>query len=109
MTVKVTEIGDQVQAFREALRPFGLDRFMASDAPDRIITMADGRMLAEYSTMWLPIWYPDKLKELKTAGLDVVTMTRKYKSHPPQLMYCVRSVQEILGGIKSALPPTDQS
>ena len=63
MTVKATEIGDQVQAFREALRPFGLDRFMASDAPDRIITMADGRMLAEYSTMWLPIWYPEKLKD----------------------------------------------
>lgn len=91
-------VAEKAQAFRESLRPFGLDNFMLSDTPARILTLADGRILAEFRTMLLPIWYPEKLMQLKAAGFEVVTVTRKYKKHPPQLMYYVRSVQEILGG-----------
>lgn len=87
----------QVQAFREALRPFGLDRFMISDGPDRILTLADGRVLAEYRTMPMVVWYPEKLNELAAAGFDVVTYTKRYKSRPPDRMYYVRSVVEIGG------------
>lgn len=89
-------LAKQAQAFREALRPFELDRFV-SDVPDRILTLADGRILAEFRTMMFPVWYPEKLNELAAAGLDVVTFTRQYKTRPPQLMYYVRSVQEIGG------------
>lgn len=91
-------LAKQAQAFREALRPFGLDRFVLSDAPDRILTLTDGRVLAEFRTMMFPVWYPQKLNEMAAAGLDVVTFTREHKKHPPLLMYYVRSVQEILGG-----------
>lgn len=90
-------LAKQAQAFRESLRPFELDRFV-SDVPDRILTLADGRILAEFRTMMFPVWYPEKLNEMAAAGLDVVTFTRQYKTRPPQLMYYVRSVQEILGG-----------
>lgn len=88
------------QEFRESLRPFGLnlDKVMLTDTPERIFTMPDGRVLAEFRTMLLPVWYPQKLNELAAAGFEVVTVTRKYKKHPPQLMYYVRSVQEVLGG-----------
>lgn len=85
------------QAFREALRPFGLDQFMLSDAPVGILSLENGRVLAEFRTMLLPVWYQEKLNELAAAGFDVVTVTRQYKKHPPQLMYYVRSVQEIGG------------
>ena len=91
-------LAKQAQAFREALRPFGLDQFMLSDAPVGILSLENGRVLAEFRTMLLPVWYPEKLNELAAAGFEVVTVTRKYKKHPPQLMYYVRSVQEILGG-----------
>ena len=84
-------------AFRESLRPFGLDKFMIGNEPDRIMEMKDGRVLAEFRTMMLPIWYPQKLNELAAAGFEVVTVTKKYKKHPSQLMYYVRSVQEIGG------------
>lgn len=85
-------------AFRESLRPFGLDKFVIGNEPDRIMEMKDGRVLAEFRTMIFPVWYPQKLNELAAAGFEVVTVTKKYKKHPPQLMYYVRSVQEILGG-----------
>ena len=85
-------------AFRKALQPFGLDRFMLSNVPARTLTMKDGRVLVEFQTMKLPIWYPQKLNELAAAGFDVVTFTKRYKTHPPQLMYYVRWVQEIKGG-----------
>lgn len=91
-------ITKQAQAFRETLQPFGLDRYVLSDAPERILTFPDGRILAEFQTMLLPVWYPQKLNEMAAAGLDVVTITKQYKKHPPQPMYYVRSVQEILGG-----------
>lgn len=92
-----SEVLKHADTFRKALQPFGLDRFV-SDAPDRTLTMKDGRVLAEFRTMLLPVWYPQKLNELAAAGFEVVTVTKKYKKHPPQLMYYVRSVQEILGG-----------
>lgn len=88
----------QAQAFREELRPFGLDEFMLSDVPKRILTLPGGRVLAEFRTMMLPIWYPEKLKELKAAGFEVVTVTKQSVKYPPQLMYYVRSVREVLGG-----------
>jgi hypothetical protein len=84
-------------AFRESLRPFGLDKFMLTNEPDRVMEMKDGRVLAEFRTMLLPVWYPKKLNELAAAGFEVVTVTKRYKTHPPQLMYYVRSVQEIGG------------
>lgn len=92
------ELSKRAQEFREALRPFGLDKIMLSNAPERILSLPDGRVLAEFRTMMLPIWYPKKLNEMAAAGLDIVTFTRQYKTRPPQLMYYVRSVQEILGG-----------
>lgn len=55
-------------------------------------------MLAEFRTMLLPIWNAKELNELAAAGFEIVTVTRKYSKRPPQLMYYVRSVQEILGG-----------
>ena len=85
-------------AFRESLRPFGLDKFMLTNEPDRVMEMKDGRVLAEFRTMLLPVWYPKKLNELAAAGFDVVTFTKRYKAHPPQLMYYVRQVCEIKGG-----------
>ena len=85
-------------AFRKALQPFGLDKFMISDASERILHLENGRVLAEFRTMMLPVWYPKKLNELAAVGFDVVTVTKKYKKHPPQLMYYVRSVQEVSGG-----------
>lgn len=84
-------------AFRESLRPFGLDKFMLTNEPDRVMEMKDGRVLAEFRTMMFPVWYPEKLNEMTAAGLDIVVITKKYKKHPPQLMYYVRSVQEIGG------------
>ena len=86
----------RAREFRESLRPFGLDQFV-SDMPERILTLDNGRVLAEFRTMMLPIWYPEKLNELAAAGFEVVTVTKQYKKHPPQLMYYVRSVQEIGG------------
>ena len=91
-------LAKQAQAFREALRPFSLDRFVLSNVPERILTFPDGRVLAEFRTMMFPVWQSQKLNELAAAGFDVVTFTRQYKTRPPQLMYYVRSVQEILGG-----------
>ena len=88
---------DLAAAFRKALQPFGLDQFILSDVPEKTLTMKDGRVLAEFRTMLLPVWYPKKLYELAAAGFEVVTVTKKYKKHPPQLMYYVRSVQEIGG------------
>ena len=82
-------------AFRESLRPFGLDKFVLSDVPERTLTLDNGRVMAEFRTMMFPVWYPEKLNEMTAAGLDVVVITKKYKKHPPQLMYYVRSVQEI--------------
>ena len=87
----------RAQEFRESLRPFGLDKFVLSDVPERTLTLDNGRVLAEFRTMMLPIWYPEKLNELAAAGFEVVTVTKRYKTHPPQLMYYVRSVQEIGG------------
>ena len=87
----------RAQEFRERLRPFGLDKFMISNEPASTLTLDNGRVLAEFRTMMLPIWYPEKLNELAAAGFEVVTVTKQYKKHPPQLMYYVRSVQEIGG------------
>ena len=83
------------EAFRKSLEPFGLDKFMISDAPDRILTLENGRVLAEFRTMPLPIWYPEKLNELAAAGFDVVTYKKRYQTRAPQMMYYVRLVQEI--------------
>ena len=91
-------VAKQAQAFREELRPLGLDKFMLSDVPKRILTLPDGRVLAEFRTMMLPIWYPEKLNELAAAGFEVVTVTKQSVKYPPQPMYYVRSVREILGG-----------
>ena len=91
-------VKEQARLFRESLRPFGLDKFMLTDAPERIIVMPDKRVLAEFRTMWLPAWYPETLKQLAAAGFQVVTEIRRYNKAPPQMMYHVRSVQEILGG-----------
>ena len=85
------------EAFRKRLQPFGLAEFMISNEPARTLTLENGRVLAEFRTMMLPIWYPEMLKELKAAGFEVVTVSRQYKKHPPQEMYYVRSVQEIGG------------
>lgn len=85
------------EVFRKRLQPFGLDEFMISNEPERTMTLDNGRVLAEFRTMLLPIWYPEKLNELAAAGFEVVTVTRQYKKHPPQLMYYVRSVCEIGG------------
>ena len=90
-------VAEKAQVFRESLRPFGLDEFMIGNEPDRIMEMKDGRVLGEFRTMLLPVWYPQQLNELAAAGFEVVTVTKKYKKHPPQLMYYVRSVQEIGG------------
>lgn len=91
-------VAEHARAFRERLRAFGLDRYMIGDAPEKVFTLPDGRVVAEFRTMMLPVWYPEKLKELTAAGLDVATVTKKYNKHPSQLMYYVRSVQEVLGG-----------
>lgn len=91
-------VKEQAQAFRERLQPFGLDKFMLSDTPERIVVMPDKRVLAEFKTMWLSVWYPETMKRLKAAGLQVVTKVRRYNKAPPQVMYHVRAVQEILGG-----------
>ena len=47
--------------------------------------------------MLLPVWYPEELNKLAAAGFDVATVRKQYRTHPPQLMYYVRSVQEIGG------------
>lgn len=86
------------ETFRKALQPFGLDKFLLSDVPVGTLTLDNGRVLAEFRTMMLPVWYPEKVMQLRMAGLDVVTTTRQYKSRPPQEMYYVRSVVEIKGG-----------
>lgn len=86
------------EAFRKRLQPFGLAEFMISNEPARTMTLDNGRVLAEFRTMLLPVWYQERLNELAAAGFEVVTVTRQYKKHPPQLMYYVRSVQEVLGG-----------
>ena len=86
------------EAFRKALQPFGLDEFVISNEPARTMTLDNGRVLGEFRTMLLPIWYPEKLIQLKAAGFEVVTVTKRYKTRPSQEMYYVRSVQEILGG-----------
>ena len=91
-------VKEQAKAFRERLRPFGLDKFMPSDTLERIIVMPDKRVLAEFKTMWFPVWYPEKLKQLKADGFQVVTEIKRYNKAPPQVMYHVRAVQEILGG-----------
>lgn len=90
-----TAVAEKARAFRESLRPFGLDKFVLSDAPERILTLPDGRILAEFRTMLLPLWYPEKVKEFEAAGFDVVTVRKQYKMRPPQMMYYVRSAQEI--------------
>lgn len=90
-------LAEKAQTFRKALQPFGLDRFV-SDMPERILDLPDGRALAEFRTMMLPVWYPEKLNELAAAGFEAVTVIRQCKTRPPQLMYYVRSVQEISGG-----------
>ena len=82
-----SEVLTCAEAFRESLRPFGLDKFMIGNEPDRIMEMKDGRVLAEFRTMMLPVWYPQELNELAAAGFEVVTFTKHYKKHPPQLMY----------------------
>ena len=84
-------------AFRKALQPFGLDKFVLSDEPARTLTLDNGRILAEFRTMLLPVWYPEELNKLAAAGFDVATVRKQYRTHPPQLMYYVRSVQEIGG------------
>lgn len=94
-TDAVTDCVAQARAFREALRPFGLDQFFLRDEPKRILHLPDGRMLAEFQTMPLPMWYPEKLKQLEAAGFEVVTFMKKYSKHAPCPMYYVRSVQEI--------------
>ena len=91
----VTAGATQVRAFREALLPFGLDRFVLRDEPKRILHLPDGRILAEFRTMPLPVWYPETLKQLEAAGFEVVTFLKKYSKHAPCPMYYVRSVQEI--------------
>lgn len=85
----------RVRAFREALRPFGLDKFVLSDTPVRVLNLPDGRILAEFRSMPLPAWYPEKLRQLEAAGFEVVTFLKKYRKHAPCPMYYVRSVQEI--------------
>lgn len=85
----------RAQAFREALRPFGLDEFVLSDMPARVLNLPDGRILAEFRSMPLPVWYPETLKQLEAYGLEVVTFLKKYSKHAPCPMYYVRSVQEI--------------
>lgn len=87
----------QARAFRDALRPFGLDPFMLSDAPARTLTLNNGRVLAEFRTMPLVVWYPQKLNEMAAAGLDVVVYKKNSAKHPPVVMYYVRWVQEIGG------------
>ena len=86
-----------VEAFRRALQPFGLDKFIITNEPERTLTLKDGRMLAEFRTMLLPVWYPQTLNQLAASGFEVLTVTKRYKTRPPQLMYYVRLVQEIGG------------
>lgn len=86
------------EAFRKRLQPFGLAEFMISNEPARTMTLDNGRVLGEFRTMLLPIWYPEKLMQLKAAGFEVVTVTKRYKTRPSQEMYYVRSVVEIKGG-----------
>ena len=86
---------EQANVFREELRPFGLDKFVLSDEPDRVLNVTNGRILVEFRTMPLVVWYPQKLNEMAAAGLDVVVYKRKSTKHPPVLMYYVRSVREI--------------
>ena len=96
ITREEAAIAKQAWEFQKALHPFGLDKF-TSDIPYRVINLANGRILVEFRTMLFPVWYQEKLNELAAAGLDIVTVTRQYKTRPPQLMYYVRSVQEIGG------------
>ena len=91
-------MADLADAFRKTLQPFGLDKFVLSNEPDRKITLDNGRVLAEFRTMPLVVWYPQKLNEMAAAGLDVVVYRKKIGKSPPVLMYYVRSVQEISGG-----------
>lgn len=91
------ELSKRAQEFRERLRPFGLDKFLLSDTPERILTFENGRVLAEFRTMPLVVWYPQKLNEMAAASLDVVVYRKKIGKSPPVLMYYVRSVQEIGG------------
>ena len=90
-------LSKQAQAFRKTLQPFGLDKFVLSNEPDRTMTLDNGRVLAEFRTMPLVVWYPQKLNEMAAAGLDVVVYRKKIGKSPPVLMYYVRSVQEIGG------------
>ena len=85
----------QARAFREALQPYGLDQFVLSDMPKSVLNLPDGRILAEFRSMPLPVWYPEKLRQLEAAGFEVVTFLKKYSKHEPCPMYYVRSVQEI--------------
>lgn len=91
-------LSKQAQTFRESLRPFGLDKFLLGDTPERIMQMQDGRMIAEFRTTPLVVWYPQTLNEMAAAGLDVVVYKKKSRKHPPVVMYYVRWVQEISGG-----------
>lgn len=90
-----TRVAAQARAFREALRPFRLDQFVLSDAPQRFLGMPDGRVLAEFRSMSLPVWDPEKLRQLEAAGFEIVTFLKKYSKHAPCPMYYVRSVREI--------------
>ena len=94
----VTTTEARAQEFRESLRPFGLDEFMISNEPARTHTLDNGRVLAEFRTMPLVVWYPQKLNEMSAAGLDIVVYKKKSNKHPPVLMYYVRYVVEIEGG-----------
>ena len=99
MTVQIKPdpgvLAEQARAFREELRPFGLDKFVLSDEPSRVLNASNGRVLAEYRTMLLPVWQQEKLNALAAAGFNVEVVTRRYESRPPQVMYYVRSVREI--------------
>lgn len=96
ITREEAAIAKQAWEFQKALHPFGLDKF-TSDIPYRVINLANGRILAEFRTMLLPVWYPEKIAELEKAGFEIVTVMKKYNSHPPLKMYYVRSVREIGG------------
>ena len=85
----------KAREFREALCPFGLDKFVLRDEPKRILHLPDGRMLAEFRTMPLPLWQPEKLRALEESGFEVIVFIKKYNKHAPQQMYYVRTVQEI--------------
>jgi len=92
-------VEEQVRAFRERLRPFGLDGFVLDGSPKPLYTTPDGRVLVELRTMALPIWYPQKLDELSRAGFEVVTFNKKYNKQPPCQLYYVRTVRLIEGEV----------